>query len=129
MARIPVTVRCDCGIATAALSGDVVRCSCGRTIDTRGLRSEQLAAAAAITRRTSALTRIGIGVAGLVGVALLLAVGPAAGLAGALVAPVTWLGIAAPAMRRRAVHRIARLAPASVEAADPSRGGRRGTSV
>jgi hypothetical protein len=106
---VPITVRCECGVETPAMAGDVVTCTCGRRYDTRELQSQQLAVARSLRARATATARLGMGVAGLVGLGAFLVAGYAAALVAVVVAVVVWLGVAQPLLRKRAAARIGAL--------------------
>ncbi len=79
---IPVVVRCECGEETGGNAGDTLICDrCGRRYETAGVGSEQLGAAGAAAVRHKIMTRLGIGVVGLISVGCLYAFGVLAMLA------------------------------------------------
>ena len=91
---IPVVVRCECGEETGGNAGDSLVCGrCGRRYETAGVGSEQLGAAGAAAVRHKIMTRLGIGVVGLISVACLYAYGLLAMLAGLVIAGALWFGV------------------------------------
>jgi hypothetical protein len=105
-ASVPITVRCECGVETPALAGEVVTCACGRRYDTGELQSQQLAVARSLRARATATARLGMGFAGLAGLLAFLVGGYAAALVAVVVAVAVWLGVVQPVLRRRAAARI-----------------------
>lgn len=104
---IPVVVRCDCGGETHGNAGDTLVCErCGRRYETAGVGSGQIAAAGAAAVRHKIMTRLGIGVVGLITVGCLFQFGVAGFLVGFVVSAGLWFGVV---MRRLRVRETARI--------------------
>ena len=104
---IPVVVRCDCGGETRGNAGDALVCErCGRRYETAGVGSDQLRAAGAAAVRHKIMTRLGIGVIGLVTVGCLFQFGPLGFLAGFVISAGLWFGVVMRRLRVREVDRI-----------------------
>jgi hypothetical protein len=104
---IPVVVRCDCGGETRGNAGDVLVCErCGKTYETAGVGSPQISAAGAAAVRHKIMTRLGIGVVGLVTVGCLFAFGPIGFLAGFAITASLWFGVIMRRLRARELARI-----------------------
>lgn len=104
---IPVVVRCDCGAETRGNAGDVLVCErCGKTYETAGVGSGQISAAGAAAVRHKIMTRLGIGVVGLLSVGALYLVGPIGLLAAFILSAGLWFGVVMRRLRAREVNRI-----------------------
>lgn len=104
---IPVVVRCECGDETRGNAGDALVCGrCGRRYETAGVGSEQLGAAGAAAVRHKIMTRLGIGVVGMIAVGCLFASGVLAMLLGLVVAAGLWFGVIMRRLRARELNRI-----------------------
>jgi hypothetical protein len=104
---IPVVVRCDCGGETRGNAGDVLVCErCGKTYETSGVGSGQIAAAGAAAVRHKIMTRLGIGVVGLIAVGALYAFGPIGLVVAFVLSAGLWFGVVMRRLRAREVNRI-----------------------
>ena len=104
---IPVVVRCDCGGETRGNAGDTLVCDrCGKRYETAGATSGQIRAAGAAAVRHKIMTRLGIGVIGLITVACLFQFGPVGFLAGFVISAGLWFGVVMRRLRQREVLRI-----------------------
>lgn len=104
---IPVVVRCECGGETRGNAGDVLVCDrCGQTFETAGVVSGQLQAAGAAAVRHKIMTRLGIGVIGLITVGGLFQFGLAGFAAGFVISAGLWFGVVMRRLRVREVDRI-----------------------
>ncbi len=104
---IPVVVRCDCGGETHGNAGDTLVCaSCGRKYETAGVGSEQLGAAGAAAVRHKIMTRLGIGLVGLLTVGGLYSFGVAGLLITFVISAGLWFGVVMRRLRTRETARI-----------------------
>jgi hypothetical protein len=114
---IPVVVRCECGEETRGNAGDALVCErCGRRYETAGVGSAQLGAAGAAAVRHKIMTRLGIGVVGLIAVACLYTFGVLGLLIGLVVSAALWFGVIMRRLRAREVDRILAAATTQIEA-------------
>jgi hypothetical protein len=104
---IPVVVRCECGEETRGNAGDALVCGrCGRRYETAGVGSQQLGAAGAAAVKHKIMTRLGIGVVGLISVGALFASGVAAMLIALVVSGAIWFGVIMRRLRAKELDRI-----------------------
>jgi len=113
---VPITIRCECGVATPAALGDHVTCACGREYDTRDVPAGDAAPARLLQSRMRLYTRLGfifvLAVAilgyyftGWPGIAL-----------GAPVAAVVWWRVVQPRFQRRVLAEVRSLPTWQVQA-------------
>jgi hypothetical protein len=99
--RVPITIRCDCGVETPATLGEHVTCACGREYDTAALHASSAGTVRAIQGRMRFYTWIGL----LVIIATAFAGYLVQGLPGlALATPaaaVVWFRVVLPRFKRR----------------------------
>ena len=105
MAPAPIVIKCDCGVTTRGNSGDIIRCQgCGQRFNTEDDARRLEAVAAATQRRFKVVSRMGIGVVGLlalVGFFLFKAPGLAVGAA---IGGGVWFGLVLPFMKKRLLN-------------------------
>jgi hypothetical protein len=99
--RVPITIRCDCGVETPATMGEHVTCTCGREYDTAALQAGSAGTVRALQGRMRFYTWIGL----LVIIATAFAGYLIQGLPGlALATPaaaVVWFRVVLPRFKRR----------------------------
>jgi hypothetical protein len=104
---IPVVLRCDCGTETRGDAGDTVVCTnCGRRYETAGVMSEQILQARSAAVRHKIMTRLGIGVVGLLTVFALFRFGLAGFFITFAVTALLWFGVLMRVFRERSFARI-----------------------
>jgi len=104
---IPVVIRCDCGTETRGDAGETVVCTrCGRRYETAGVMSEQLLEARSAAVRHKVLTRLGIGVVGLLTVIALYQFGIVGFFVTFAVTALLWFGVVMRIVRQRSFGRI-----------------------
>lgn len=119
MAGAPILVKCPCGVETRGASRTVVVCTgCGARYDT-GAEAARLDELANRTHRQFRyLSRAGLGVIGLLGVAGLVVANVTGLLIGAAIGAVVWFVLLMPWWKRRALAKASELYTATVK---PSR--------
>jgi hypothetical protein len=104
---IPVVLRCDCGTETRADAGDAVVCThCGRRYETAGVMSEQLLVARTAAVHHKVMTRLGIGVVGLLTTLSLFRFGLPGFFVTFAVTALLWFGLVMRIVRQRTFARI-----------------------
>jgi len=104
---IPVVIRCDCGAETRGDAGETLVCErCGRRYETAGVMSEQLLQARSAAVRHKVMTRLGLGIVGLLTVLALFQFGYVAFFATFAVTALLWFGVLMPWVRRRSFGTI-----------------------
>jgi hypothetical protein len=104
---IPVVIRCDCGTETRGDAGETLICTrCGRRYETAGVMSEQLLQARSAAVRHKVLTRLGIGIVGLLTVIALFQFGIVGFFVTFAVTALLWFGVVMRLVRERSFGRI-----------------------
>jgi hypothetical protein len=104
---IPVVLRCECGTETHGDAGDTLVCEhCGRRYETSGVMSEQILAARSAAVRHKVLSRLGIGVVGLLTVLALFRFGLVGFFVTFAVTALLWFGVVMRAFRGRSFGHI-----------------------
>jgi hypothetical protein len=104
---IPVLIRCECGAETHGDAGDTLVCGrCGRRYPTDGVLSEQLLQARSAAVRHKVMTRLGLGVVGLLTVLALFQFGLVGFFVTFGVTALLWFGVVMPRLRERSFGRI-----------------------
>jgi hypothetical protein len=104
---IPVLIRCECGAETRGDAGDTLVCGrCGRRYPTDGVLSEQLLQARSAAVRHKVMTRLGLGVVGLLTVLALFQFGLVGFFVTFAVTALLWFGVVMPRLRERSFGRI-----------------------
>jgi len=98
---VPITIRCECGVETAATLGEHVTCACGRRYDTAELQRRGAGTVRALQGRMKFYARLGMLaiVAAAIG-GFLLASWPGLALAAPAMA-VVWFRVVLPRFKRR----------------------------
>jgi hypothetical protein len=104
---IPVVIRCECGAETRGDAGETFVCGqCGRRYETAGVMSDQLLQARAAAVRHKVLTRLGIGVVGLLTVLALFQFGLIGFAVTFVVTALLWFGVVMRIARKRSFGAI-----------------------
>jgi hypothetical protein len=104
---LPVVIRCDCGGEARGHLGAALTCpACGRTYETKGVRSEQLGAAYRMQVHQRVMSKIGVGLIGLVAVLAFYQVGRFGLLGGLIIGGLVWYGAVMPLSKRRLVRKV-----------------------
>jgi Flp pilus assembly protein TadB len=111
--EVPITIRCDCGVQTAATAGEVITCACGRAYATE-LSSQQKAGLVGLRQKMRAFARLGVGVVGLLSLVALAFLGPLLCFVVLVGGIGLWWGVLQQSWKRRCAARIAALPPGTV---------------
>ncbi len=105
MTPAPIVIKCECGIETRGRTGDVIKCQgCGLRYDTEA-EAQRLEMVAALTqRRFKLLSRMGIGLVGLLALVGFFTVQMPGMIVGAALGVVLWFVLLMPYMKRRLLH-------------------------
>ena len=114
---IPVVIRCECGAETRGDAGETLVCErCGRRYETAGVMSEQLLQARTAAMRHKVLTRLGLGVVGLLTVLALFQFGYVAFFATFVITALLWFGVLMRWVRKRSFGTILNADTARIQA-------------
>jgi hypothetical protein len=104
---IPVVIRCECGAETRGDAGETLVCEqCGRRYETAGVMSEQLLQARSAAVRHKVMTRLGVGIVGLLTVLALFRFGYVGFFVTFAVAALLWFGVVMRWARKRSFGTI-----------------------
>ena len=98
---VPITIRCECGVATPATLGDRVTCACGREYDTADVPVGDAAPARILQSRMKIYARFGFIVVLAVAILGYIVTGWPGVALGAPAAAIFWWRVVQPRFQRR----------------------------